>query len=132
MLLSPSDRGLLLDPVEVRAIANPDVPEVAISAHQIVDRLEMSYAVVKARMADRKGGALLPTVPGNGAAKVMVRIDVVDAFVRDHVGLLRLSKETGVHHVRLRRELDAADIRPIDDPERLRARIYRREDLQRL
>ncbi|MFN3824251.1 MAG: hypothetical protein ACK4RN_09755 [Pseudorhodobacter sp.] len=57
-------------------------------------------------------------------------MDVVDAFVRDHVGLLRFSKETGVHHIRLRRKLDAADIRPIDDPERLRARIYRREDLQ--
>ena len=128
----PGYGGLRLDPIEVRAIANPDVPEVAIPAHRVVERLEMSYAVVKALIADREGGALLPTVPGNGHAKVMVQIDVVEAFARDHVGLMRLSKEIGIHHIQLRRKLDAVGIHPIDDPERLRARIYRREDVQRL
>lgn len=124
--------GLRLDPMEVRAIANPDVPEVAIPAVRIVERLEMSHAVVKALLEDREGGSLLPTMPGAGIAKVLVRVDVVEAFAREHVGLTRLSREIGIHHIQLRKKLDAAGIHPIDDPERLRARIYRREDVQRL
>lgn len=129
---APGCGGRLLDPGEVKASATPDAPEVAGSARRIVDRLEMSHAVVKALLEAREGGALLPIVPGNGVAKVLVRVDVVEAFARDHVGPMRLGKEIGIHHVQLRRKLDAAGIHPIDDPARLRARICRLEDPQRV
>jgi hypothetical protein len=128
----PGYGGLRLDPREVKAVANPDVPEVAIPAMRVVEQLEMSYTVVKALMEDREGGALLPTVPKNGSKKVMVSIDAVEVFARDHVGLIGLSREIGIHHIELRKKLDAAGICPIDDPERLHARIYRRKDVQHL
>ena len=78
---------------------------------------------------DRKGGPLLPSIPGNAKVKALVMVDVADAFARDHVGLMRLSKETRIHYVALRNKLAAAGVRPIDDPARLGTWIYRRSEI---
>lgn len=128
----PGYGGILLDPDEVRAVARAVYPETVISASRAAQRLGMSQTVVKALMEDREGGAFIEPLPMRGSTNIEVRIDVVDDFARSHVGLLGLSKETGIHHIRLRRKLDAAGIYPIDDPERIHARIYRRKDVQHL
>lgn len=128
----PGYGGILLDPDEVRTVARAAYPQTVISATRAARRLGVSQAVMKALMADREGGPFIEPLPMTGSMNIAVRIDVVDVFARAHVGLIGLSEETGIHHIGLRRRLDAAGVRPIDDPERLRARIYRRADLEGL
>lgn len=125
----PGYGGILLDPAQVRTAARARYPETVVSASRAAERLGMSQTVVRALMADRDGGPFIKPLPMRGSTNIEVRVDVVDDFAKAHVGLIGLSRETGIHHIRLRRRLDAAGIRPIDDPKRLRARIYRRADL---
>lgn len=45
------------------------------------------------------------------------------------MSLTGLGKEIGMHHMALLRNLNMAGVQPIDDPERLQARIYRRSEI---
>lgn len=125
----PGYGGVLIDPEEVRGIAAADTPVAYLSVHQIRQKLSFSTGVVKALMESREGGALLPTVPGNKRSEFLVPVKGVDAFSRTYVSLTGLGKEIGMHHMALLRNLNAAGVKPIDDPDRLRARIYRRSDI---
>lgn len=76
----PGYGGILIDPEEVRAIAKADTPEVALSRHVVRQRLGLSVGVVKALMAPREGGALLPTIQGNNRSEFLVPVEQVEVF----------------------------------------------------
>jgi hypothetical protein len=69
--------------------------------------------------------------PVNRCRQTVVPTGEIEAFERDYVNLLRLSKQIGIHHVQLRKRLEASGIEPAFDPERVGARFYPREALRR-
>ncbi len=125
----PGYGGILIDPEEVRVITKADTPTAYLSVHGITQELRLSTGVVKALMEPREGGSLLPTIRGNNRSEFLVPVEEIEVFARTYVSLIGLGREIGMHHIPLLRNLNAAGVQPIDDPERLQARIYRRSEI---
>jgi hypothetical protein len=125
-----SERGymsLLLDIKEVRALVRG--PEVdGLTVLQISERLSTTTKVTAALI--RHG--YLPTVtainPVNRCPVTVVPVEDVERFAAEYVSLFALAKQQGRHHMVIKKELDAAGIKPALDTRRLKASFYRRCD----
>lgn len=128
----PGYGGIRLYPDEVKALAKPRDPGGVVRLKRVPDRLKLSHATVKALIADKEGGPILQTVSLEGLPVVLVEVQMLDAFARNYVGFMSLSRKLSLNSYQLKRKLEVAGVQPIDDPVRLRERIYRREDVKNL
>lgn len=125
----PEYRAVLVDPEEVRCVAEPTSEDVLMPAHLIPKQIGSSLAVMRALMAPREGGAYIPAVEGSTQRRTFALAKDVHAFVKEHIGLQSFSEETGISITELRRRLAIAGVKQIGDPSVLKTWFYRREDL---
>ena len=114
---------------KLRPILPFDTLEIAVTPAEVKRRLRLSEEVIKALMVPRQGGGLLPTISVKKRSEFLVTVEGIEDFSRTYVSLIGLGRELGMHHFPLLRNLNAARIQPIDDPTRLKARIYRRSEV---
>jgi hypothetical protein len=123
--------ALLVDVEEVRALVRLDIKAQGMSLREIERRIGTNTKVVEALI--RAGDGPLPTItvinPVNRCPQMVVPFDALDAFEREYVGLTHLARERGVHHVVLRKRLDAAGVVPALTREKFGATFYRRSEL---
>jgi hypothetical protein len=127
--------SLLVDVEELRRHVRLDVEPLGAPLRQAERQLRTSTAVVEALIAPGPNGeppileSLTATNPVNRCPQVLVPFAALEAFERQFVGLMALAKETGIHHVQLRKRLDAAGVEAAFEPERVGARFYARTEL---
>lgn len=125
--------SLLVDVEELKTHVRLEADPSSIPLRQAERRLRTSTAVIKALISpgpNQEPPILEPQTvvnPVNRCPQVVIPFAAIEAFERDYIGLMQLAKETGVHHVQLRKLLDGAGIEPAFDPDRVAARYYRRE-----
>lgn len=123
--------ALIVDVEEVRALVRLGLNAQGMTLREVERRFGIHTGVVKALI--RPGDGPLPTMtvvnPVNRCPQTVVPFEALDAFEREYVGLTRLARERGVHHVVLRKRLDAAGVVPALTREKFSATFYRRREL---
>jgi hypothetical protein len=125
-----SERGylsVLVDIKEVRdLVRGPD--HGGLTGLEIKDRLSATAKVVAALI--RHGHLATVTVinPVNRCPTVVVPEVEVERFAREYVSLFTLAKQRGLHHLAIKKLLEADGIEPALDPKKIGATFYRRDD----
>lgn len=118
-----------VDPAEIAAICAPKPEDIVLTVHLAGKVLGLSHATVNAVTRDGNGGVRLMTEPlgPNGAPRI--RPEEVNRFRETFVTLFALSREVGMHHLRLSKSLAGAGVTPAGEPSEYAATIYRRTDI---
>jgi hypothetical protein len=123
--------ALLVDVEEVQALVRLNLNAQGMTLREVERRFGTHTKVVEALI--RTGDGPLPTMtvinPVNRCPQTVVPFDSLEAFEREYVGLTHLARERGVHHVVLRKRLDAAGVVPALTREKFGATFYRRSEL---
>ncbi|KLK93144.1 hypothetical protein AA309_11130 [Microvirga vignae] len=123
--------ALLVDVEEVRALVRLNIKAQGMTLREIERRIGTNTKVVEALI--RAGDGPLPTLtvvnPVNRCPQTVVPFEALDAFEREYIGLTHLARERGVHHIVLRKQLDAAGVVPALRREKFGATFYRRIEL---
>lgn len=125
--------SLLVDVEELRGHVRLEVAPVGVPLRQAERRLRTSTAVIDALIAPGPNGEppILPSErvinPVNRCPQVVIPFAALEAFDREYIGLMPLAKDTGIHHVQLRKRLDEAGVAPAFEPGRVGARSYLRK-----
>lgn len=120
--------AVLVDVEEVRALVRgPD--HGGLTGVQIKDKLSTTAKVAAALI--RYGHLKSVTVinPINRCPIVVVPVAEVERFDREFVSLFALARQQGRHHMAVKKELDAAGVKPTLDSERVGATFYRRDQV---
>jgi hypothetical protein len=122
--------SLLVDVEEVRALVRgPDHGGFTVA--DLEARLQTTDRVIRKLIA---GGHLkTETVinPINRCPTVIVTAEKVERFEAEYVSLFMLAKQLGRHFRAVKKELEAAGVKPAMDPKEIGATFYRRADLTR-
>lgn len=131
--LLTSQRGymsLLLDVAEVRALVRgPD--HGGLTGLQIKDRLSTTARVAAALIKHGHLPAVTVINPINRCPIVVVMPDQVDRFDAEFVSLFAIARKRGLHHMVVKKALDAAGLEPALDPKAIGATFYRKRDVER-
>jgi hypothetical protein len=124
-----SERGymsLLLDIEEVRALVRG--PEIdGFTVLQISERLSTTTKVTAVLIRHCYLPKATAINPVNRCPVTVVPVGDVERFAAEYVSLFALAKQQGRHHMVIKKELDAAGIKPAFDTQKLKASFYRRE-----
>lgn len=120
--------AVLVDVEEVkRHVRGPALD--GLTARAVEKALSTTSRVIKALVA----AGHLPTHrfinPLNRCPVDVIRFQDVEEFHRQYVSLIVLARERRVHHVALRKSLEAAGVQPALSQEEFHASFYRRSDL---
>lgn len=126
-----SERGymsVLVDVEEVRALVRgADLDGLASQA--LAERLRVADKVARKLIA----GGHLPTVtavnPVNRCPVAIVPTEDIERFEAEFVTLFALARQQGRHHLLVKKQLEAAGVKPAMDPDQVGATFYRRRDL---
>jgi hypothetical protein len=125
----PGLSGLLVPLGATRAVFGPDPETRDVATYRAARLLRTTTRVIAALIADREDGPILPSRPApnnrSAAARAIPRA-ALEAFHRDHVGLIALSRERDLHHLALAARLRARGVAPAFDPAAVKATFYRR------
>jgi hypothetical protein len=66
--------------------------------------------------------------PINRCPTVVVPVEEVDRFAAEFVSLFALARQQGRHHMAVKKELDAAGVKPAFDPNKVGATFYFSKD----
>lgn len=126
-----SERGymaLLVDVEEVRALVRGTAPD-GLSAEALGARLQTRPHVIRKLMV--AGHLKSETVinPVNRCPMTVVPTAAAERFEAEFVTLFAIARQQGRHHMVVKKELDAAGVKPAMNPEKVGATIYRRSDL---
>lgn len=117
--------ALLVDVEEVRALVR-GADHGGLTGLQIKDKLSTTAKVTAALI--KHGHLTTVTVmnPVNRCPTVVVPAEEVERFSAEYVSLFALARQRGQHHMAIKKELEAASIKPALDPEEIGATFYRR------
>lgn len=129
--------SLLVDVDELRPLVQLKSEPEGVSLRDAERRIGTSTAVIEALIRSEESADPIlesQTVinPVNRCPQIVIPFLALEDFDEVYVGLIRLAKEIGVHHVPLRRNLDDAGVEPAFDPDKVGARFYRRADIARV
>jgi hypothetical protein len=126
-----TERGymaVLVDVEEVRALVRGADLD-GVTGQALADRLHVADKVAHNLIA----GGHLPTVteinPVNRCPSVIVPTAEIERFEREFTSLFALAEQKGRHFRGLKKELQAAGVKPAFDPEKIGATFYRRSDV---
>ncbi|MBM7482336.1 TniQ family protein [Bradyrhizobium canariense] len=126
-----SERGymsLLLDIKEVRALVRG--PELdGLTVFKISERLPTTTKVAAALIEHGYLTTVTAINPVNRCPIKVAPAADVERFAAEYVSLFALAKQQGRHHMVIKKELDAAGIKPALDAEKLKASFYRRSEV---
>jgi len=116
-------------PDEVRALVCEPMPD-GITVSDLQNRLKTTHRVMQSFLALGvfKPAAVKNPVHG-GIMKVVPMADPLE-FERRYVSLMQLADENGRHFAGILKEIEARGVKPVWQPEVVRSRWYRREDVQ--
>ena len=132
--LLPEERGYLSLLVNVEEVK----PHVRLEGHgglslrQVEREMHLSSAVVKGLLVHGHLPSQTAVNPINRCPQTIVKRTDLEQFMGDFSSLHTLSRETGIHHVRLNRLLREYKIRPAFPAQDVPATFFRRKDLQRI
>lgn len=125
-----SERGymsLLLDIEEVRALVRG--PELdGLTRVEISYRLPTTTKIAAALIEHGYLTTVTAINPVNRCPVTVVPVEDVERFAREYVSLFALAKQQGRHHMVIKKELNAAGIKPALDAGKIKASFYRRSD----
>jgi hypothetical protein len=120
--------SILVDVEEIRALVRgPD--HAGLTGLEIKDKLSTTAKVAAALIKHGHLATITVVNPVNRCPTVIVPAEKVERFEREYISLFTLAKQQGRHFRKVKQKLDAADIRPALDPEKVGATFYRRTDL---
>jgi hypothetical protein len=96
---------------------------------EIKDKLSTTAKVASALITGGHLKTITAVNPINRCPTVVVPIEEVERFARDYISLFALAKQQGRHFLAVKKELDAAGIKPALDLEKVGASFYRNPDL---
>jgi hypothetical protein len=128
-----SERGhmsVLVDVEEIRALVRgPD--HGGFTSVALKDRLQTTDRVARALMAHGHLKTVNVINPVNRCPTVIVLAQEVERFEREYLSLFALARQLGRHLRKVKKELDAAGVRPALDAEKIGATFYRRAEARR-
>jgi hypothetical protein len=120
--------SILVDVEEIRALVRgPD--HAGLTGLEIKDKLSTTAKVAAALIKHGHLATITVVNPVNRCPTVIVPAEKVERFEREYISLFTLAKQQGRRFRKVKQKLDAADIRPALDPEKVGATFYRRTDL---
>ncbi|OYU77436.1 MAG: hypothetical protein CFE32_05660 [Alphaproteobacteria bacterium PA3] len=124
---------LYFDPAELKAQLQAERPQEVFRLSVAARRMNTGTKVLKMLMSTELGEPLIQRASpaeyvGLAGSFYLLQAEI-DRFHANYVTLFTLSKELAVHPNDLRKRLDANGVKPVRDPARLKARLYRRADL---
>lgn len=126
-----SERGymaLLVDVEEVRALVRGADPG-GLSAEAVGARLQTRPHVIRKLIVAGHLKSDTVTNPVNRCPMTVVPTAEAERFEAEFVTLFAFARQQGRHHMVVKKELDAAGVKPAIRPEKVGATIYRRRDL---
>jgi hypothetical protein len=132
--LLASERGysaILVDVRDVRRLVR-GADHGGLTGVQVKDRLSTTAKVVAALI--KHGCLKTETVvnPVNRCPTVVVPVADIERFEAEFVTLFTLAKQQGRHFRAVKKELEAAGVKPAFDPDEVGATFYRRADIDSL
>lgn len=128
-----SERGymaLLVDVEEVRALVRGADPG-GFSAEALGARLQTRPHVIRKLIAAGHLASETVTNPVNRCPMTVVPTAAAERFEAEFVTLFTIARHQGRHHMTVKKELEAAGMKPAMKPEKIGATIYRRRDIDR-
>lgn len=123
--------ALLVDIDEVRALVRgPD--HGGLTGLQIKDKLSTTAKVVAAVIKHGHLKSMTVVNPVNRCPTVIVTTAEVARFEREFVSLFALARQQRRHHMLVKKEIDAAGVKPALDPEKVGATFYRRDQVAKM
>lgn len=126
-----SERGymaVLVDVEEVRALVRgADLP--GLTSQALADRLRVADRVTRKLIAGGHLRTVTAINPVNRCPVTIVPTEDIERFETEFVTLFALARQQGRHHMAVKKELEAAGVKPALDPEQIGATMYRRRDL---
>lgn len=120
--------AVLVGVEEVRALVRgPD--HSGLTGVQIKDKLSTTAKVAAALIKHGHLKSVTVINPVNRCPIIVVPVAEVERFDREFVSLFALARQQRRHHMAVKKELDAASVKPAMDPGNIGATFYRRGDL---
>jgi hypothetical protein len=121
--------SVLLDLDEVRALVRgPD--HGGLTGTAISDRLRVADRVAAALIKHGHLKSITVVNPINRCPTVVVPAHEVERFEREFVSLFAIARQRRRHFILVKKELNAAGVKPALDPEKVGATFYRRADVK--
>lgn len=122
--------SVLVDVEEVRALVRgADLGGLASQA--LAGRLRVADRVTRKLIAGGHLRTVIAINPVNRCPVTIVPTEDVERFEAEFVTLFALARQQGRHHLAVKKELDAAGVKPAIHSEKVGATIYRRRDVDR-
>lgn len=121
--------SILVDPKEIRRLAHR-YKKKGLTMQEIARVMKWSGPVIHALIENGWLPSRRVKNPLNNLICTLVDTRDLDSFNAKYVSLSGLARECGRHFLCLKKELKAAGVHPIFDPEMARATFYRRADLR--
>lgn len=129
--LLAGERGYMAVLVDVRdvrgMVRGADLP--GLTSQALADRLRVADKVTRKLIAGGHLRTVTAINPVNRCPVAIVPTEDIERFEAEFVTLFALARQQGRHHMAVKKELDAAGVKPALDPEQIGATIYRRCDL---
>jgi hypothetical protein len=97
------------------------------ASNAAADRLRVADRVIRKLIAGGHLRTVTAISPVNRCPIVIVPTEDIERFEAKFVTLFTLARQQGRHHMAVKKELDAAGVKPALDPEQIGATIYRRD-----
>jgi hypothetical protein len=120
--------SVLVDVEEIRALVRgPD--HGGFTAVALKDRMRMHDGTIRKLMAAGHLKTATVVNPINRCPTVIVPAEELERFEAEFVSLFALARQQKRHHMAVKKELDAAGIKPALDPKKIGATFYRRNEV---
>lgn len=119
--------SVLVDPDEVRPLVFKETRD-GLSIREAVARTHWSEPVLLALIDNGFLPSHVVQNPISHLSQRIVRPEDLETFMATYVSLHNLAKERGIHHLRLKTEIEAAGVRPAFSREAVPATFYRRKE----
>lgn len=117
--------AVLVDLEEIRALVRgADLG--GLGSQALAERLRVADKVTRKLIASGHLRTVTAINPVNRCPVAIVPIEEIERFEAEFVSLFALAKQRGAHFRAVKKELDAAGVKPAFDPEEVGATFYRR------
>ncbi|MGY3133425.1 hypothetical protein ACVWZM_004107 [Bradyrhizobium sp. USDA 4501] len=117
---------LLVDVEEVRGADLDGLTSLALA-----DRLRVADKVTRKPIAGSHLRTVAAINPVNRCPVTIVPTEEVERFETEFVTLFAIARQQGRHHMAVKKELEAASVKPAFDPEKVGATFYQRTAVNR-
>lgn len=100
-----------------------------LTGQALADRLRVADKVTRKLIAGRHLRTVTAINPVNRCPVTIVPTEEIERFEAEFVTLFAIARQQGRHHMAVKKELEAAGVKPAMKPEKVGATIYRRSDL---